>query len=63
MGLADALIACQLEYAVAGFFLSQAYAAYLYATLGIIVGFSKAMVPAPRRGVALQSTRMTAAAP
>lgn len=36
--LADTLIGMLLGYIVAGFFLSQAYSAYLYATCGILAG-------------------------
>jgi len=44
--MAQALRACLIGYAVSGFFLSQAYAAFLYATLGLIV----ALVYISRRG-------------
>jgi O-antigen ligase len=38
--LAGALVASLIGYAVAGFFLSQAYSAYLYATCGILTGLA-----------------------
>lgn len=44
--LAQLLCASLLGYLVAGFFLSQAYAAYLYALLGMVVALS-AVAPAP----------------
>lgn len=39
--MGQVLAAGVIAYIVAGFFLSQAYAAWFYATLGIIVGFGK----------------------
>jgi O-antigen ligase len=41
--LGQAFCASLIGYLVAGFFLSQAYAVYLFATFGIIVGFIKAV--------------------
>lgn len=39
--LGQALCATLVGYVVAGFFLSQAYAAYMYATYGIVLGLAK----------------------
>ena len=38
--MAQALRVCIVGYAVTAFFLSQAYAAYLYSMLGLIAGFA-----------------------
>lgn len=43
--LAQALAGSIVGYAVCGFFLSQAYAAYAFTLYGIIVGLSKVVVP------------------
>ena len=47
--LGQALGAGLIGYAVAAFFLSQAYAAWLYATIGIIAGYAKLIPGKPRR--------------
>jgi O-antigen ligase len=45
-GLAQTLGAALVGYCIAGFFLSQAYSAFLYSMLGIIVGLAK-VAPVP----------------
>ena len=47
--LAEALLATMVGYCVAGFFLSQAYSAYLYATCGLMTGLA-AIALKQRRG-------------
>lgn len=43
--LGQALVGSLIGYVVAGFFLSQAYSAFLYGTLGIIVGLARTAGP------------------
>jgi O-antigen ligase len=45
-GLCDAIMACLIGYCIAGFFLSQAFGAYIYLILGLIVGLDKVTRPA-----------------
>ncbi|UCF19794.1 MAG: O-antigen ligase family protein [Gemmatimonadota bacterium] len=47
--MAQALIGTLLGYVVVGFFLSQAYSTYLYATFGIVAGYAKLSPPKRRR--------------
>ncbi len=52
--LSEALLATLVGYGVAGFFLSQAYSAYLYATAGILTGLAAISVgtaPVPSKRV------------
>lgn len=46
--LAEALLAALIGYCVAGFFLSQAYSAYLYALCGIMTGLSAIAIRSPK---------------
>lgn len=59
--LGQAFCATLVGYLVSGFFLSQAYSAYLYATLGIIIGLAKlapvALDGRGARGVAMPRSR------
>jgi len=55
--MAEALVATMVGYCVCGFFLSQAYAAYLYLTCGMICGLS--VVSMGRSGVRRPSAPMT----
>jgi O-antigen ligase len=60
--LGDALSASFVGYAVAGFFLSQAYAAYLFAMVGILLGLGRAVAVA-RASAAAVAERMARYAP
>ena len=56
--MAQAYEASLVAYAVTGFFLSQAYATYLYSTLGIIVALTCLLAPAvPRVGPGRRARR------
>jgi hypothetical protein len=47
--MAQALIGVLLGYVSVGFFISQGYSVFLYATVGMIAGFVKVCPPAPVR--------------
>ncbi len=59
--LAQALIGALLGYVVVGFFLSQAYSTYLYATFGIVAGYAKLNPRRPARRTANRSTAVRVA--
>jgi O-antigen ligase/polysaccharide polymerase Wzy-like membrane protein len=57
--LGQALAGAVVGYVVAGFFLSQAYAAYLYSLFGLIIGFAKIVACANMQTGNQASTRQT----